>query len=316
MKSKAPTELKSDCFEKQSFSAIRFGNETLAPIKSVLTFPDASTLVGTYWEKVQQCQTPEAISSLMDKEFPSDSLCNALEAQYKVLDKNGKTFVGLLTHELSGHCTLVRHAMWNLDEEPLSLLESQKLMKNTLEGLVKTIQIYERFYAENKMTSQSPFQSVFQEALDRVKPLADQKRIELVVENTLPPNSTLLVSDFRTDAMVWNLVQNAIKYSPVGSKVTLSLLPKETPKGAGLEFKVTDSGIGILPTDQEKVLMGYRGKNAEQAGIPGTGFGLSEVEKHTRYAHGELHIQSPVNPENTQFPGTCITVTLPVSSSK
>jgi signal transduction histidine kinase len=299
-----------------SSDVVFFGNNTPSSVDTpAFVFPDASALVEAYWQKALQCQTPEAMSAFMDEEYLSKGLCDAFESQYDSQNKNGKMFIDLLTHELNGQGALIRHALWNLDETPLSLQEAQKLMRQCLDGMVETVETYKGFYEKKMMTTQSSFGQVFTQAIERVKPLAAQKQIQLVVENTLSADAKIHVSDFRSDAMVWNLVQNAVKYSPVGSVVRVCLTPHESLKGPGLQLKVTDSGIGILPEEQENVLMGYRGKNAEAAGIPGTGFGLSEVEKHVRYAHGTLSIQSPVNPDNLQYPGTCITVSLPLAKN-
>jgi signal transduction histidine kinase len=251
----------------------------------------------------------------MDRESPSKSLCDAFASQSGTLDENDKMCVSLLAHELKGQEVLIGYALTILDEQPLTLQEAQKLLKNCLDGMVETVETYKAFHSKNMMTTVSPITQVFHQAMERVKPLADQKQIQLVIENTLSPDVKISESDFRADAMVWNLVQNAVKYSPSGSSVTVSLSHQDTRKGPGLRLKVSDSGIGILPDDQETVLMGYRGKNAEAAGIPGTGFGLGEVHKHAAYARGSMHIQSPLNPENTSFPGTAIWVDLPFATA-
>lgn len=65
------------------------------------------------------------------------------------------------------------------------------------------------------------------------------------------------------------LVDNALLYSPAGSKVTLGV----RRSGSGVEFTVRDEGPGVPPEDAACIFdKGYRGSNA--AGLPGSGLGL------------------------------------------
>lgn len=65
------------------------------------------------------------------------------------------------------------------------------------------------------------------------------------------------------------LVDNALLYSPAGSKVTLGA----RRSGNGVEFTVRDEGAGVPPEDAACIFdKGYRGSNA--AGLPGSGLGL------------------------------------------
>lgn len=65
------------------------------------------------------------------------------------------------------------------------------------------------------------------------------------------------------------LVDNALLFSPAGSKVTLGV----RRSGNGVEFTVRDEGAGVPPDEAEHIFdKGYRGSNA--AGLPGSGLGL------------------------------------------
>ena len=86
-----------------------------------------------------------------------------------------------------------------------------------------------------------------------------------------------------------NLLDNAIKYTPVGGKVSLRIEMQEDQVLA----VVSDSGIGIAQEDQERIFKGfYRTEAAKETGEMGTGMGLSIVKKLVERCRGELKLIS------------------------
>jgi signal transduction histidine kinase/CheY-like chemotaxis protein len=86
-----------------------------------------------------------------------------------------------------------------------------------------------------------------------------------------------------------NLIGNAIKYSPHGDTVDVTLREKR----GGMEVAIRDHGIGIPPAEVPKIFGRFaRGSNAREMGIGGTGFGLylsrTIVERHG----GQITIES------------------------
>lgn len=94
---------------------------------------------------------------------------------------------------------------------------------------------------------------------------------------------------FALEQMIRNLVENAVKYSPAGSLVTLRL----TEVGAGAELEVSDQGPGISDEEKPRVFERfYRSCDIDQ---PGSGLGLSIAREVAQY-HGaelELHDNQP-----------------------
>jgi cell cycle sensor histidine kinase DivJ len=102
--------------------------------------------------------------------------------------------------------------------------------------------------------------------------------------------------------IVLNLVSNALKFTPRGGLVTVSL---QSLAGA-LELSVADTGLGIAEGDLERL-----GRPYEQAGdavqqSKGTGLGLSLVRAFAELHGGEMSIESRLGE------GTAVTVRLPV----
>jgi PAS domain S-box-containing protein len=101
-------------------------------------------------------------------------------------------------------------------------------------------------------------------------------------------------------AILRNLLSNAIKYSPPDSPVRLEV----TNQSPQIIFRVSDRGIGIPPTIQERLFDAfYRGTNV---GItPGAGLGLAIVKESVDLHGGEIAISSEIGA------GTTFTITLP-----
>jgi signal transduction histidine kinase len=98
---------------------------------------------------------------------------------------------------------------------------------------------------------------------------------------------------------VWNLLDNAVKYSPDCRTIGVEV----EPEGAGLAIRVRDCGVGIPAAERRKILRKFvRGTAAQTLGIKGTGIGLAMV-KHIVDAHGgALRLES--------VPGTGSTFTI------
>jgi len=133
---------------------------------------------------------------------------------------------------------------------------------------------------------------------------AETRRVALVA--ALPPDLPDVTADHdRLEQILINLVDNAVKYTDAGGRVTVSARRVDA---AVVEIAVTDTGVGIPPTDLPRITERfYRVDKARSRELGGTGLGLAIV-KHLVIAHsGELAIESEPGR------GTTVRFTLPVS---
>jgi two-component system, OmpR family, phosphate regulon sensor histidine kinase PhoR len=149
-------------------------------------------------------------------------------------------------------------------------------------------------------------EEMIESVLAIMQPRAEARRVTLTAEVTRDLPHALADHD-RLSQILINLVENAVKYTPDGGRVTVRASAAVT---AGLVVvEVIDSGIGIPPQDLPRITERfYRVDKARSRDLGGTGLGLAIV-KHLVIAHGgELTIESPGGQ------GTTVRFTLPVAS--
>jgi two-component system, OmpR family, sensor histidine kinase SenX3 len=119
------------------------------------------------------------------------------------------------------------------------------------------------------------------EAASRNSYAAEQRKVDVTV-GEVPEGLTIHADSAQLASALGNLVDNAVKYSEIGGKVTLTAFPDSQ----GVTFTVTDSGIGIPTRDLDRIFERfYRVDRARSRGTGGTGLGLSIV-RHVAGNHG------------------------------
>ena len=119
-------------------------------------------------------------------------------------------------------------------------------------------------------------------------PLAAQKGVAL--QAFAQPGLTIVADRFRLGQVLGNLVGNAIKFTPAGGQVRVSLLAG----GGGALFAVSDTGPGIHPSERAKIFdKFYQSKfNDPAAAKKGWGLGLAIASEIVRGHQGELGVES------------------------
>ena len=122
---------------------------------------------------------------------------------------------------------------------------------------------------------------ILEAAADGVRPAAQAKGVSL--ETELEPGSSLVAGDpDRLQQVVWNLLTNAIKFTPEGGSVRARL----RRSAAGVELTVTDTGEGIAPGFLPHVFERFRQADSSRTRAHGgLGLGLS-IARHLVELHG------------------------------
>lgn len=136
---------------------------------------------------------------------------------------------------------------------------------------------------------------ILETVLKRLKPIAENKNIELVFESFRPVIAD--VDEIKFASVATNLVENAIKYNNTDGTVTVSL----NSDHQYFYLKVIDTGIGIAEEDQERVFERFfRVDKARARETGGTGLGLAITKDIVLKHHGSIKIHSKEG-EGTTF---------------
>jgi len=110
------------------------------------------------------------------------------------------------------------------------------------------------------------------------------------------PPIRVLADEAALGNAVWNLLDNAVKYSPGGNRVRVAV----TRAKGGVAIAVTDEGMGIAERELREIFGRFvRGSEAKRLGLKGTGLGLS-MATHIAKAHGgELVVESEAGKGST-----------------
>lgn len=132
---------------------------------------------------------------------------------------------------------------------------------------------------------------------------AQQKGLHFVLDPTLPLPHKVITDGTRLRQILWNLISNAVKFTPQGGYVNVRVRYDE---GDILHFEVEDSGIGIPEAEQDKIFAMYYQVKDSQGGKPatGTGIGLAVSRRLARNMGGDICV--------TSLPGKGATFTLTV----
>jgi two-component system phosphate regulon sensor histidine kinase PhoR len=135
------------------------------------------------------------------------------------------------------------------------------------------------------------------DAIELMRPMADKNGVRLELERA-PEDAEAVCDSEAVSQILSNLLDNAIKYTPSGGRITVGA----RPAGDFVEVHVRDTGIGIPAEDLPRLFERfYRVDKARSRELGGTGLGLSIV-KHLVAAHnGAIRVESRPGQGSTFF---------------
>ncbi|WP_051759376.1 ATP-binding protein [Herbidospora cretacea] len=199
-----------------------------------------------------------------------------------------RDFVANVSHELKtpvGALSLLAETIQDAADDPEAVTRFAGRMQHEAARLTYLIQdliTLSRIQGAEEIPTPEPVQvdEAVHEAIDRCSTKAASKDITLVAGGTGGLNiwgdDELLVTALR------NLIDNAVAYSPEHTRVVVSA----RPAGDSVEISISDQGIGIPESAQERIFERFfRVDAARSRSTGGTGLGLAIV-KHVAVAHG------------------------------
>ena len=233
--------------------------------------------------------------------------------QLKQTDKVRRDFVANVSHELRTPLSILRGYIETLLDNPQTSHEELSRILQVMERHSKRLgllvdDLLSLAQLESRDTdlqlSDVQLAELFESVLrDWGKKLAE-KQLKVVVDLS-PDARTIRADEMRLQEVVYNLLDNAVKYSRENGEVRL----RAAQRGPEIVLSVADNGIGIGKNDLPRIFERfYRVDKARSRELGGTGLGLAIV-KHIAQLHG-----GRVEAESELGRGTTIRVILPNSS--
>lgn len=285
-----------------TLSGLFFSYRALSPV-SAITHKAESIHVENLSERVPVPTSSDDEITELAKTF------NRLLDRVETTVSSNQRFVADASHQLKTPLSILRGELDLIlrkersPEEVRGFLESASQEINALTQLVESLLILARTEAGAGSISLSPtrLDEIAMEVVSRLNSLAKGKKIKLTLN--LHKEDAGVESDFQIlgDAdlirtMLQNLVENAVKYSPEGAVVEISIadLPKT------VDLKIRDHGPGIPKENLEKLFdRFYRDPSTEQK-AKGFGLGLAIARSIAKVHHADIQV-STIAGEGTTF---------------
>ncbi|AGU53571.1 putative signal transduction histidine kinase [Variovorax paradoxus B4] len=223
-----------------------------------------------------------------------DALDRALQAKHQA-ERRRTEALQLLSHDLrapqSAVLALLRTQPPHRDEDALLYERIERQVKTTL-SLADDFVLHLRAEGEEYVREEVDLAQLLTEVHERAWPLAKEKGIRLTL--TLPefdddaPGCWLCVEPRLLGRALFNLAENAVKYSSAGSHTDLALVwtPGRVPV-----VTVSDQGEGI-PASALPTLFERYSRLEQNAGVAGHGLGLSLVKTVIERHGGSIEVRS------------------------
>jgi signal transduction histidine kinase len=217
-------------------------------------------------------------------------------------------FVSNVTHELRSPLTgilgyldlLLEEAFGDVTDEVRGALGEVRGSATQLLELINDLLALWRTEDRSAGASEEvDLESIIHAAARSISPIAIGKRIDLEVST----EAVTCVGDRKQlERAFVNVISNAVKFTPVGGRVTVSAAAE-----VGIAVaRITDTGVGIPDAELGSIFERfYRASTAEDADIPGTGLGLPLVKQTIESHGGSVCVESEVGL------GTTFHITLP-----
>ncbi len=224
---------------------------------------------------------------------------------FKELDTMKSEFVATVSHDLRSPLTLMRgyatmlEMVGELNEQQqgyvrkiISGVENMSRLVNNLLDLGR-IEIGVGLQVEHVTVL-----DIIERATSALQLQAAHKNIDLSVELPKDMPHAVEADEALLHQAVYNLVENAIKYTSDGGRVVIRTLSQP----GYLIFAIEDSGLGISPEDLPRLFEKfYRGKQREARAQPGSGLGLAIVHSIATNHGGRVWVESVVGKGSTFY---------------
>jgi signal transduction histidine kinase len=289
--------------------ALRGIRRDLRPLQNLAQ--QAGRVSAQNWE----LRLPEEVSQIEELRPVTQSMKQMLERLQRSFEQQ-RQFLGNAAHELKTPVAVLKSTLQSLAQRPRTSEEYRAGIQESLEDLQRLEQLLQWMLrlARAEQWAQGALRrdlevidinATCEEAIERTRSLAHARKTSIHLSTNGP---VPLRADPEDLHLVWvNLLENAVRYSPEGSKVEVAVARNN---GGTAQVTFQDHGPGIPPQDLPHIFARfYRGDRSRTRATGGFGLGLA-IAKALVEAYG-----GTISAESEAGQGTRMTVELPVSSN-
>lgn len=237
-------------------------------------------------------------------EFRAGEL-DRLNRRLQELDHTRSLFIRLVTHELrapvaaiQSYLRLILDGYVPQERFREILAKAEQRARDQLDLIGDLLDLARAQEPKDEVVAEPvDIAAILHDVVDMMQARAQDKSLSLATD--VPPDLPWVMADVEHVRQVWtNLISNALKYTPDGGKVTITL--REEP--SAIRGAVQDTGIGIGPGDRERIFEAfYRTEAAKTMAHHSTGLGLSIVKGIMDRYGGRIWLESEVGKGSTFF---------------
>jgi PAS domain S-box-containing protein len=216
--------------------------------------------------------------------------------EHKRLDQLKDDFIGLVSHELRSPMTVITGAINTVltESERLSPAETRQLLKDaaleseSLSHMLGNLLELSRVQANrlSLFAEDISVRKVIEDAVDNIKRRAPAHRFITDLPKKLPP---VYADELRMERILYNLLENAVKYSPQGGDIKVSVRAEKER----LVIGVSDQGVGISAADQARLFEPFqRLEESRPDATGGVGLGLLVCRRLVEAHGGQIWVES------------------------
>ena len=231
--------------------------------------------------------------------------------QLERLNRAKSEFVSIVSHEFRTPLTGIQGFSEMMRDEQLTLEEMREYAGDINKDSQRLNRMIDEMLDLDRMESgrmtihpeRMDLNAVLDEAVNRVRPNAPNHTLSLDLQGDLP---SIHADRDRLTQVASNLLNNAVKYSPTGGRITV----KSRADGGQVRIEVRDEGLGIPPEALETIFERYSRVDSQATkDIPGTGLGLPIVRQIVQLHGGKVWAESELGR------GSVFHVTLPLAGA-
>ena len=275
------------------------------PLLEVLQTPSADKLSAEVVMPNGQVYLATASSVLVDGRLVGRVCILRDVTHFKELDTMKTEFVNTVSHDLRSPLTLMRgyatmfEMVGQLNEQQKGYAQKMIVGVDNMTRLVNNLLDLGRIDVGVGLQLETvPLLDIIERVTGLLQLQASEKEIKLGLD--LPRNTSPLIQADQAllQQAVYNLVENAIKYTPRGGQVDIAL----KLQGESILLAVHDTGIGVAPADQARLFEKfYRGTQREAREQKGSGLGLAIVKSIAEKHGGKVWLESQLGKGSTFF---------------